>query len=184
MQSENRKYGMNKQAGSTLVVSLVILIILMLLGVGAITTSDTQFQLAGNLQFENAAMNNTETAITTAETWLASGTNYTDPAFTAPIAATPHLYSASSVPAPDPLSIAWDNNNSASVAGNDNQRFIIEQLSANNRLNTSNQTMGRGSSGCNMVNTYQITARGESRRGATKFIQSFYSVLLPLSSCS
>lgn len=173
---------MNKQAGSTLVVSLIILIILMLLGVGAITTSDTQFQLAGNLQFEDAAMNNTETAITAAETWLASGTNYADPAFAA--YTTPHLYSVSSVAAPDPLTVAWDNSNSAAVAGNASQRYIMEQLSANNRLNTSSQTMGRSSSGCNMVNTYRITARGESRRGATKFIQSFYSVLLPLSSCS
>ena len=37
--------------------------------------------------------------------------------------------------------------------------------------------LGKGSSGCNKVNLYQITARGVSARGATKLVQSFYSVL-------
>ena len=59
----------NKQLGSTLIISLIILVILMLLGVSAVTTSNTQYKLAGNLQFEDAAMNNTETAINAAETW-------------------------------------------------------------------------------------------------------------------
>jgi hypothetical protein len=51
-------------------------------------------------------------------------------------------------------------------------------MSRNNKLQGSSQVVGgRTSSGCNQVNTYQITGRGTSARGATKFVQSFYSVL-------
>ena len=51
-------------------------------------------------------------------------------------------------------------------------------MSLNNRLQGSGQnTFGRASSGCNQVNTYLITGRGTSARGATKLVQSYYSVL-------
>lgn len=167
--------------GSTLIISLIILIILMLLGVTAMNTSDTQYKLAGNLQFENAAMNNTETAISTAENWLATGTNYTHAAFTTYNAATPHLYpigylAARTAPDNDPLTMNWGSY-SIQVADT-NQRYIIELMSTGNRLAGSSQAVGgRASSGCNQVNTYRITARGTSARGATKFVQSYYSVL-------
>jgi len=104
-----------RQSGSTLIISLIILIILMLLGVTAITTSDTQYKLAGNLQFENAAMNNAETAISAAETWLATGTNYNNTALTTTYdAATPHLYPIGV--AGDPLTMTWSDSNSIQVS--------------------------------------------------------------------
>ncbi|MFA6970208.1 MAG: PilX N-terminal domain-containing pilus assembly protein [Gallionella sp.] len=184
------------QRGSTLIISMIILILLMLLGVTAMKISDTQFQLAGNLQFEDSAMNNAETAINTAEGWLKTGTNFQDAGFTYATScsashtvaqlyalktdvtpATPCLPGYTS-PANDPLTMTWDDNNSFAVVGNPNQRYIIELVSINNRLVGSGQTVGgRASSGCNQVNTYRITARGASARGATKFVQSYYSVL-------
>lgn len=173
------------QTGSTLIISLIILILLMLLGVTAMKTSDTQFQLAGNLQFEDAAMNNAETAINAAETWLATGTNFSNAAFTTynASAGTYQLYPVGSLaalipPANDPLTMTWSDTNSLQVAGNTNQRYIIELMSTNNTLvGSSVVTGGRASSACNKVNTYRITARGASARGATKFVQSYYSVL-------
>jgi type IV pilus assembly protein PilX len=168
------------QSGSTLVISLIVLIILMLLGVTAMMTSDTQYKLAGNLQFENAAINNAETAINTAEIWLAGTTggvaNFRDAGFTTyDGAASPQLYPTGA--APDPLTMTWSDSNSIQV-GSTNQRYFIELMSTNNRLVGSSQAVGgRSSSGCNQVNTYRITARGTSARGATKFIQSYYSVL-------
>lgn len=173
----------NKQSGSTLIISLIILVILMLLGVSAVTTSNTQYKLAGNLQFEDAAMNNTETAINAAETWLATGANAKDAAFTTYDVAKSQLYpigylAGLTAPADDVLTMTWSDANSAQVAGNPNQRYIIEQMSINNRLAGSSQVSGgRSSSGCNQVSTYRITARGLSARGATKFVQSYYSVL-------
>lgn len=166
-----------RQTGSTLIISLIILIILMLLGVTAIQTSDTQYKLAGNLQFENAAMNNAETAISTAETWLATGTNYTNAAFTTYDVTTPHLYPIGQLADTAPLTMAWSDGDSIQV-NNTNQRYIIELMSTGNRLAVSSQVIGgRASAGCNQVNTYRISARGASARGATKFVRSYYSVL-------
>ena len=171
------------QTGSTLVISMVILIIVMLIGVTTMVISNTQFKLAGNLQFEDSAMNNTETAVTTAENWLSTGTNYNNAGFTTYSSATAHLHPTGhleglTAPDNDPLSMTWDDDNSAEVAGNSNQRYLIQQMSTGNRLQGSSQAVGgHASSGCNHVNTYLITARGMSARGATKFVQSFYSVL-------
>lgn len=178
--------GPRGQTGSTLVISLVILIILMLLGVTSMTTSNTQYKLAGNLQFEDSAMNNAEAAASAAETALANGTAaLLDPGFTTVYVSangpvTPGLYPASS--GIDPLSLDWTGNggngNGYSVQTAGGQNYIIELMSTNNRLVGSNQAVGgRASSGCSQVNTYRITGRGTSARGATKLVQSFYSVL-------
>jgi Tfp pilus assembly protein PilX len=174
-----------KQSGSALIISMIILILLMLLGVAAVTTSDTQFKLAGNLQFDDAALNNAETAIAAAEATLADGVTYQDPGLLIArnAAVTPQFYpmavlGAQAAPNNDPLTMAWNDTNSTSIAGNSSQRFLIETMSLNDRLIGSTQCTGcRLSSGCNQVNTYRITARGASMRGATKFVQSFYSVL-------
>lgn len=188
MQFDNHTSVHNTQRGSTLIVSLVILVILMLLGVTAMVTSDTQSKLAGNLQFENAAMNSAETAASTAETWLATGTNFrhasllTDPCNNRSAAELYPLNTAVTPPVPcladsAPLTMTWDDTNSTTVA-DETQRYMIELMSVNSRLLGSSQAMGgRTSSGCNQVNTYRITARGQSRRGATKFVQSYFSVL-------
>lgn len=73
--------------------------------------------------------------------------------------------------------MTWDDTNSRAVAGT-TQRYYIELISQNNRLQGSSQVVGgRASSGCNQVNTYMITGRGASARGAVKFVQSYYSVL-------
>ena len=175
-----------KQAGSSLIISLIILILLMLLGVTAMKTSDTQFQLTGNLQFEDSAMNNAETAVNAAETSLSNGAiAILDPGFTTAYVGangpvTPGLYPISS--GIDPLTLDWTgvggNGNNYSVQVLGSQNYVVELMSVNSRLLGSNQTIGGpASSGCNQVNTYRITGRGTSARGAIKFVQSFYSVL-------
>lgn len=175
-----------RQTGSTLVMSLLILVLIMILGVTAMTTSNTQFKLAGNVQFQDGAMNSAETAIATAEEWLSTGTaspNYKNTGFTTFTSTTGYLHpighlATLSSPNNDPLLMEWGDSNSIAVSGNTNQRYMIEQISLNSRLQGSNLGLGdRRSSGCNQVNTYLITARGLSARGATKFIQSYFSVL-------
>jgi len=182
----DQTFKLRRQSGSTLIISLIILILLMLLGVTAMKTSDTQFQLAGNLQFENSAMNNAETAINVAEAAMANGTiallntGFTTAYVSANGPVTVGLYPINS--GIDPFTLDWNGNggngNAYSVQVASRQRYIIELMSTNNRLIGSNQAMGgHASAGCNQVNTYRITARGTSARGATKFVQSFYSVL-------
>ncbi len=181
------------QRGATLVIALLVLVLIMMIGITAVSTSDTQFKLAGNLQFEDSALNNAETAMSTAESWLSAGTNYSNAAFTGidpatnpdpgSDAATPELLPRTTVDAiraarvNRPFSMTWADTNSAAVGGN-TQRYTIELMSVNSRLQGSSQVIGgRASSGCNQVNTYLITGRGTSARGATKFVQSYYSVL-------
>lgn len=172
------------QRGATLVIALVILVLIMIIGITAVTTSNTQFRLAGNLQFEDSALNNAEAAVTAAEAWLSTGQNFRNAGFTTYARnATPQLYPIGA--APNPVSMDWVDSaenvntaNSLRVGGNVAQRYFIEQMSLNNRLQGSSQVVGgRSSAGCNQVNTYLITGRGTSARGATKFVQSYYSVL-------
>ncbi|MFA6061539.1 MAG: PilX N-terminal domain-containing pilus assembly protein [Gallionella sp.] len=185
-----RPYGNRKarQSGSTLIISMIILILLMMLGVTAMKTSDTQFQLAGNLQFEDSAMNNAETALVAAETWLQA--NFRNPGLltdTCNSRSVSHLYPLNTAVAPPapclsaeaPLTtMAWNDTDSLQNGANDGQRYFIELMSVNNRLIGSGATIGgHASAGCNQVNTYRVTARGTSARGASKFVQSFYSVL-------
>lgn len=177
-----------RQRGATLMIALLVLVLIMMLGITAVSTSDTQFKLAANIQFEDGALNNAESAVTAAEAWLAG--NITSAGFVAfDATSTPYLlpigYLATLVPAQDgpnrPFSINWSDTNPGatvlSVAGT-TQRYYIEQLSLNSRLQGSSQvTGGRASAGCNQVNTYQVTGRGLGNRGATKFVQTNYSVL-------
>jgi len=173
----------HRQRGATLLIALLVLVLIMMIGVTAVSTSDTQFKLAGNLQFEDSALNNAESAVSAAENWLATGGNFSDDGFNAFDAAKAQLkpigyVTALAAPANSPLTMAWGDSNSLAVGGNAAQRYYIEQMSRNNRLPGSSQVVGgRSSSVCSQVNTYQITGRGSSARGATKIVQSFYSVL-------
>lgn len=159
-----------------MVIALLILVLIMMIGITAVSTSNTQYKLAGNLQFEDGAMNNAETAVAVAENWLSTGTNYKNVGFTTYDSTnTPHLYPISA--SNNPLTITWSDSNSVSV-GSSWQRYQIQLLSTNNLLLGSSAAAGRQASGvCNKVNTYLITGRGVMPRGATKFVQSYYSVL-------
>lgn len=165
-----------RERGATLVVALIVLVLIMMLGIAAVSTSNTQYKLAGNLQFEDGALNNAETAVVAAESWLATGNNARDPAFTTPDPAKPQLLALGQTV--NPLTMGWDTSNSVTVGSNSRQRYFIQLMSTANRLQGSSQALGtRTNSGCNQVNTYLITARGESARGASRIVQSFYSVL-------
>jgi len=166
------------QRGSTLVISLIILVMLMLLGVTAMTTSDTAFKLTGNLQFENNAINDAESALNTVENAMKLGTiSYNDAAFFAASSVTATstgLYPIGA--AIDPLTMSWDNAHSVLVTTN--SRRIIQLMSTNNILTGSGLAVGGvASTACNRVNTYSITALGASSRGAAKTVQSYYSVI-------
>jgi len=173
-----------RQGGATLVIALLILVLIMMIGITAVTTSNTQYKLAGNLQFEDGAMNNAEAAVSAAENWLITSTNavppvphYLDASFSTG-ATTGLLPIAPPVSNATLLAMTWSDSNSQSVAGNSAQRYIIQLKSSNNLLTGSSATVGRQAAAvCNKVNNYTITGRGTSARGAVKYVQSFYSVL-------
>lgn len=173
---------LRRQQGATLVIALIILLLIMMIGIAAVNSSLTQYKLAGNLQFENTAMNNAEAAVSAAERFLATDGSYKNVGFTTYASATPHLHpighlAGLTAPANAPLTMAWNGTSDIEV-DSPNQRYLIEQMSANTTLAGSNQAVGQHrTSACNQVNTYMITGRGQAPRGATKLVQSFFSVL-------
>jgi Tfp pilus assembly protein PilX len=167
----------NRQTGSTLVVSMMVLILILMMGIAAMVTSDTQFKLSGNLQFGDVALNNAESAIAQAEQELNKPLFCLSAGFDSYSAATPHVYPISATLSP--LTMAWSDGNTMQAA-DDTQRYTIQLISKNVSLNTSGLGVGgRSSAPSNRVNTYLITARGTSARGSVKYVQSYYRVNLP-----
>jgi Tfp pilus assembly protein PilX len=172
----------SSQKGATLIIALILLVLIMTLGIAAFNSSKVQFKLAGNLQFEEIAMNNAETAVAAAEGWLSTAGNIKNAGFTTYSTATPQLHPIGhlqnlAAPANDALTMAWDGTSDVLV-GSGNQRYMVQLMSAGNTLIGSDVKFGGPkASACNKVNTYMITARGQATRGATKFIQSYFSVL-------
>jgi Tfp pilus assembly protein PilX len=162
-----------KQRGAVLITGLIILGVLLLLGASAVTMSNTQFKLAGNLQFHNLALSDAESAVAAAESWL--NINFADPGFSS--VGQPGLYPAGT--AIDPFTMKWDDTTSVKVDPDGNQRYAIELYMPGRTLPTSSvaqcNTYGTVAP-CPKVNLYRISARGASRLGATKIVQSLYAV--------
>ena len=179
MQNKHRNHGKFKQRGSTLVTSIIVLILIMMMGMSAMVTSDSQLKISGNLQFEDTAANNAESGIATAESALASVGYCASIGFTADAhsAATPEQYSIHAALTPSTMS--WDDTSSRRVT-DDSQRYMIQLISENVVSDASGLGVGgRPSTPPNAVNTYLITARGTGARGSVKFIQSYFRVSIP-----
>ena len=163
------------QRGSSLVVTMIMLIVLMLMGVTAVVVSNAQYRMAGNLQFQNLAMNSGESALAQAESWV--GANFNNAGFSARVLG--GLYPAGSNP--DPYTMPWDNDTSVRV--DDSQRYMIEMLGPDRVLpsNSVGNCNVYGAAGpCPKVNIYRVTARGTSIRGSVKLVQSIFAVRINL----
>ena len=162
-----------RQDGSSLVVTLIMLVVLMLIGVTAVVVSNSQYRMAGNLQFQNLAMNNAESALAQAENWV--GTNFSNSGFSTRVSG--GLYPINSNP--DPYGMTWDDTTSVKVDLAGNQRYMIEMLGPDRVLpsNSVGNCNVYGMSGpCPKVNVYRITGRGISVRGSVKLVQSIFAV--------
>jgi Tfp pilus assembly protein PilX len=170
----------SRQRGISLVTTLVMLLAVMVLGLSAILISKSEFMLSGNVQFQSAALNEAEAAAVVAEQWLASGTNYLNAGFTTYNTSAGYLYPINymSTNSIDPLTMTWSTANSIQVGSNTNERYLIEFLAKDKTLIPTGLAVGgRASSGCNKTDVFRIIAQGGSARGATRFIQSIFSVL-------
>jgi len=170
----NYKNNIDRQSGSTLIISMIILGVIMLIGVTSMLISETQYKLSANLQFEDKALNNGEEAINDAEKLLVTiGGATHESTFTT---ATKGYYTSKP---PEPLTLKWDDTNSVKL-GSDSPptRYMIQQVrlgikDAGEGINTG----GRSSSCGKGINTFLITARGTGPRGTYKYIQSYVGVL-------
>jgi Tfp pilus assembly protein PilX len=173
MQCANQIHLPGHQTGSSLVVSMIMLVVLMLMGVGAIVVSNTQYRMAGNFQFQNQAMASAESALSQAELWVTA--NVAHPEFAARVSGGHYPIGTG----PDPYTMPWTDATSERVGGLDSQRYIIEVMGANRYLPASSVKTCPGytlSGPCSRVNVYRITARGTSARGSVKIVQSVFTV--------
>ena len=161
MQSTRTHRFLSKQSGSTLIVTLIILILVMLLGVTAMSTSDTQAKLTGNLQFENVALNNAESMASTAEQSLANSAVASSYPVTIPTITSSY----------DPLA------NTAWQATGYEIMYVSTDASPYAGLGL-DCTAPNNSHNYDCVNTFIVTAMGTSARGASKIVQTYYSVAL------
>jgi Tfp pilus assembly protein PilX len=180
MRTRARTLAIGRQRGaSSLFVTVILVLVIMMLGITAAVLSNTQFRLAGNLQFENLAFNQAEGAVANGESWVSTGTNSKDAGFDAHAAGTPHLHPMGYLAASglDPLTMTWDNSNSLAVAGDDTRRYLIEKVGADNQVLGSGLGVGgRLNTACQKVNIFRIAGRGTSVKGTTKIVQSTYTV--------
>ena len=180
MNPRSRPAGRRRQRGaSALFVTVVLVLVVMLLAITAAVLSNTQFRLAGNLQFENVAFNLAEGALAQAESWLAAKPHGKSAGFTTYTTDTPHIYPVGYLAAHslDPLTMAWTDSNSLKVDADGNQRYLIEKYGADNQpLGTGLDSGGRPLTGCQKVDVFRITTRGTSVRGTMKLVQTTFSV--------
>ena len=165
----------HKQKGMTLLVALVTLIVLMLLGLGAMQTSSVSSRLAGNLQYQNEAKNQAENALAKAESLLLSGTTSQNTAFLTANAAT------SAAPYYDPTATlspltSWP---AAASSVNANSQFFIQQISPVKVCPPGQNCLALGGQSTTPATQYylfRLTAKGSTVRGATRLVESIVQV--------
>jgi Tfp pilus assembly protein PilX len=174
-----------QRGASSLFITVILVLVVMLLAVTAAVLSNTQFKLAGNLQYENIAFNLAEEALASAESWLstrdsaAAYANATSDAFKTRSNDVPHLYPIGYLATNniDPLTMTWSNSNSLAVNGDDTKRYLIEKYGADNvPLGVGVDSGGRVNTGCQKVDVFRITTRGASAKGTMKLVQTTYSL--------
>ncbi len=163
------------QHGSSLVVTMIMLVVLMLMGVTAVVVSNAQYRMAGNLQFQNLAMNNAESAVAQAESWVS--VNFINNGFKARVSG--GLYPEGSNP--DPYTMTWDDTTSVKLDLLGGQRYMIERLGPPHDRTLPSNSLGvcnpYGVAGpCPTVNVFRITGRGASIRGSIQLVQSIFAV--------
>jgi len=146
----------NQQQGMTLLVALVTLIVLMMLGIGAMTASTTMLKLAGNLQFENEAKNRAETALANAENALIANVN-------------------ASAMAASNLPVTPENwpNGLVAVSGVITQRITTAPVVASNSAPCMVDCLNVKTASFQL---YRLTAQGASNRGATRYVESIVQI--------
>ena len=157
-----------RQRGIALIMSLVILLILTLLGVTSMNTSNLQLLMTSNSQYQMVALNTAEEVISTAQKTIKDTVGIIG-------AARPAGYFDTDVPK-DITSFDWDGTGAANVTAK-NSKYIIEYLQTQT-LNSSSKAwlQSQGISGDN-VSVFRITARTAASRGAMRYVQSIYVTL-------
>jgi len=162
-----------RERGASLVIALIALLILAMLGIAAITVSNTQSRLSVNLQLQTQAGTEAESALARAEDWLAKPANV---AVLDKFGATNGLFAQGATQL-DPLTMSWNDSTSIKVDDAGNQRYAIETYAKTTLPGNSSGECGYGIPGaCPDVFVFRVTARGSARGSAERFVQTLYTV--------
>ncbi len=170
-----KKISHNRQAGVTLVVSLVLLIAMTLLGVTSIQTTRTEIAMAGNLREAGLTFNAAESGLRFAETFVETSITTTDYADV-----TIGLYAEADVDPDYADYTIWAASQDAAFSLAyvvEDPKFIIRYLgdrSQNEVAKINIGGYGTAQPGITVSN-FRVTARGTGQSGnARRFIQSYY----------
>ena len=167
------------QQGAALLVSMMFLLVLTLLGIHVFRSSIMQLQMADNAGSRMIAFQQAETARAYAESILnakaddmSTGTAFscaTDGFFSR---ATPAIAGCSAL---DADSMEWDDDDSFTVPGATDQRYVIEYLGIDQVLEpNAGVEVGMGESDMIDVYVFQILAKGEEAAGGSSVLQSIF----------
>jgi hypothetical protein len=155
---------------------VILVLVVMLLAVTASVLSNTQFKLAGNIQFENVAINRAS-ARSPPRRAGSDGPTARDGAFATYSTDTPYLYPIGTCANNlDPLTMTWSDSNSLAVGGSETALHDREirrgQPAARHRPR---RPASRPLTGC-QKSTCSASAPRLSAKGTAKFLQTTYSV--------
>lgn len=155
---------MLRQQGLALIMSLVILLVLTILGITAMNTSNLQLLMTGNSQYQTLALNTAEDVIRTAEDFVQD--------YVTGVQALPAngYYDLATDAEVDLSSHDWTNDSVASGSSN----YVIEYAGDQNLDSASLAWRQNNGISGDTVSVFRITARTPTARGAVRYVQSIY----------
>ncbi len=163
------------QRGATLLVLIYLLLAIGLMSMTGFFLARGQYQLIGNLQFQQQAFNQAETALAVAERWLSDRANSQSADFATYNGAARGQYPIDKLAdlGLDPESMTWSDSNSIAVGEG---RYLIEQLARAVRQPGVSLQVGQGATGaCRSVDLFRVVARSSSTRGSSRMVESFFA---------
>lgn len=164
-----------KQQGVALIMSLIILVILTLLGIGSMNTANLQILMTGNAQYQTVALNTSERVIREAEI-LVDGIVAGAPA----PSKTDGYHDIDGGDSEVNLSnFTWPDNETADSANMANSKYIIEYSGRKSLPPATFKYINGNPIAGDNVYVFRITARTRATRGAVRVVQSIYVTLNP-----
>lgn len=159
------RYSISQQRGAALIVSLVMMVVLTLIGVVAMNSSNIELIMAGNTQLQTRALANAERTLTSAESVadsLSIQGSYSEAGY----------YNVSGGSAKNPQDMYWDGTDSAQDT-DENNRFMIE-YTGNFDIPGNSIVLGNNNTPLQSVDIFRVTARSEDVKGAVRMVQSIF----------
>lgn len=156
-----------KQRGLALIMSLVILLVLTLLGVTSMNTSNLQSLMTSNSQYQTSALNTAEEVMVAAEAvvnaHIASGSTTRPTGY--------YYIGANAENEIDLSSFNWDGANVGTVGS---AKYIVE-YTGDTTINAASLAwrQSQGIAG-DTVSVFRITARAPASRGAMRYVQTVF----------